>query len=132
MEWFYAEKLFHIWIYWYRSRYDISTMNWIISRVWRKVLHHRAEDKEKVAFQPVSEDFEVKWNSILYNAERNIVELLLNEAEKVIAKIKVELQEEVIWEKSGKIWEKACGVRRTSFSILEEAGSETQEEVEKS
>ena len=41
------------------------------------------------------EDFEAKWNSILYNAERNIVELLLYEAEKVIAKIQVEIQAEV-------------------------------------
>ena len=51
--------------------------------------------KKKPAFQPVSEDFEAKWNSILYNAERNIVELLLYEAEKVIAKIQVEIQAEV-------------------------------------
>ena len=51
--------------------------------------------KKKPAFQPVSEDFEAKWNSILYNAEINIVELLLHEAEKVIAKIQVEIQAEV-------------------------------------
>ena len=43
----------------------------------------------------MSEDFEAKWNSILYNAERNIVELLLYEAEKVIAKIQIEIQAEV-------------------------------------
>ena len=43
----------------------------------------------------MSENFKVKWNSIQYNAERNIVELLLYEAEKVIAKIQVEIQEEV-------------------------------------
>ena len=34
-------------------------------------------------------------NSILYNAERNIVELLLSEAEEVIANIHIEIQEEV-------------------------------------
>ena len=51
--------------------------------------------KKKPAFQPVSEDFEAKWNSILYNAEINIAELLLHEAEKVIAKIQVEIQAEV-------------------------------------
>ena len=50
--------------------------------------------KKKPAFHPVSEDFEVTWNSILYNAERSIVELLLYESEKVIAKIQVEIQEE--------------------------------------
>ena len=51
--------------------------------------------KKKPAFQPVFEDFEAKWNSILYNAEINIVELLLYDAEKVIAKIQVEIQAEV-------------------------------------
>ena len=43
----------------------------------------------------MSEDFETKWNSILYNAERNIVELLQYEAEKVNAKMQVEIQAEV-------------------------------------
>ena len=51
--------------------------------------------EEKPASQPVSEDFEVKWNSILYSAERNIVGLLLYESETFIAKIQVEIQEEV-------------------------------------
>ena len=51
--------------------------------------------KKAPTFQSVSEDSEVKWNSILYNAERNIVELLLYEAEMVIAKVQVEIQEEV-------------------------------------
>ena len=31
-----------------------------------------------------------------------------------------------------KNWEKVCGVRKTAFSFSEEAGPETQEEVEKS
>ena len=43
----------------------------------------------------MSEDFEVKWNSILCNEERNIKELLLYETEKVILKIQVEIQEAV-------------------------------------
>ena len=50
--------------------------------------------KNKLAFQPVSEDFEFKWNSIIFNAERSIVQLLLYESEKVIGKIKVEIQKE--------------------------------------
>ena len=54
----------------------------------------RFEDKNKLAFQPVSEDFEFKWNSIIFNAERSIVQLLLYESEKVIGKIKVEIQKE--------------------------------------
>ena len=42
------------------------------------------------AITPVSEDFNIKWNEVLYNAEKN-VELLLYESSKVIVKIQVEL-----------------------------------------
>ena len=59
------------------------------------IIPSRLKIKKKPAFRPVLEHFEVKWNSILYNAERNIVELLLYEAEKVIAKIQDEIQEKV-------------------------------------
>ena len=59
------------------------------------IIPSRLKIKKKPAFQPVSEDFEAKWNSTLYNAERNIVELLLFEAEKVITKIQVEIQVQV-------------------------------------
>ena len=52
--------------------------------------------KKKPTFQPVSEDFEVKWNSILYNAERNIVELLLYEAEKVIVRYKLKFKRKLM------------------------------------
>ena len=29
------------------------------------------------ASEPISNDFQIKWNEILYNAEKNLVELLL-------------------------------------------------------
>ena len=32
------------------------------------------------AFEPVSDDAQIKWNEILYNAEKNLVELLLYES----------------------------------------------------
>ena len=47
------------------------------------------------AITPVSEDFNTKWNEVLYNAEKNLVELLLYESSKVIAKSQVELDLEV-------------------------------------
>ena len=49
--------------------------------------------KKKPAFQPVSEDFEFKWNSITFNAGRSIVQLLLYE--KVFRKTEVEIQKEI-------------------------------------
>ena len=50
--------------------------------------------KKKPAFLPVSKDFESKWNAILYEAE-NIIKLLMYESNQVIAKIEVEIQEEI-------------------------------------
>ena len=75
-------------------RYKHHRLNYIQS-LGEGIILSGLKLKKKPAFQPVSEDFEVKWNSILYNAERNIVELLLYQAQKVIAKIQVEVQEEV-------------------------------------
>ena len=51
--------------------------------------------KKSPAITPVSEDFNTKWNEVLYNAEKNLVELLLDESSKVIAKSQVELDLEV-------------------------------------
>ena len=49
--------------------------------------------KKRPALLPVSEDFERKWNSILYDAEKNIIKLLLYEFDQIIAKIEVEIQQ---------------------------------------
>ena len=50
--------------------------------------------KKKPAFLPISKDFESKWNVIMYEAEKNIINLLIYESKQVIAKIEVEIQEE--------------------------------------
>ena len=75
-------------------RYKHHKLNYIQS-LEEGIIPSGLKIKKKPAFQIVSDYFEDKWNSILYNAERNIVELLLYEVEKVIAKIQVEIQEEV-------------------------------------
>ena len=75
-------------------RYKHHKLNYIQS-LEKGVIPSGLKIEKKATFQPVSEDFEAKWNSILHNAERNIVELLLYESEKVIAKIQVEIQAEV-------------------------------------
>ena len=51
--------------------------------------------KKKPAFLPISKDFESKWNVIMYEAEKNIINLLIYESKQVIAKIEVEIQEEL-------------------------------------
>ena len=47
------------------------------------------------AFHPLSEDFFIKWEEILYNAEKILVQLLLYESSKVIAKIEIDFSNEI-------------------------------------
>ena len=48
------------------------------------------------AFEPISDDFQIKWNEILYNAEKNLVELLLYESSKVVAKLEIDFNKELL------------------------------------
>ena len=47
------------------------------------------------AFHPISADFFIKWKEILYNAEKNLVDLLLYELLKVIAEIEIDFSKEI-------------------------------------
>ena len=40
------------------------------------------------AFESVTDDFENQWNSVLYDAEKRLVKLLLKESKNVVAKVK--------------------------------------------
>ena len=51
--------------------------------------------KKVPGFHPVSEYFFIKWEEILYNAEKNLFELLLYESSKVIAKIEIDFSNEI-------------------------------------
>ena len=56
--------------------------------------------KRQPAFKPTTEDFYIKWDSILYDAERKLVELLLVESKKVVGKIEIDIIEEYSTEAS--------------------------------
>ena len=47
------------------------------------------------SIKPLSKDFNQRWNEILYNAENNLVELLLYESNKVVAKMQIDLDQEI-------------------------------------
>ena len=49
--------------------------------------------KKSPAIVPVNEDFHIKWHSILKNAEKQLIELLLIESETIIAKIQLEVNQ---------------------------------------
>ena len=42
------------------------------------------------AFEAVSKDFNIKWNNILQDPERNLVELLCNESSKVVERVELD------------------------------------------
>ena len=48
------------------------------------------------AFEPVSHDAQMKWNEILYNSKKNLVELLLNESSNVAAKLEIDLNNKLL------------------------------------
>ena len=50
--------------------------------------------KKRPAFQPVSPDFDLNWNNLLYDAEKKLVKSLLEESKKVITKIEIDITTE--------------------------------------
>ena len=47
------------------------------------------------AFMSLTEDFNLKWDQVLYDAEKNHVKLLLHESQEVIAKIELDIASEL-------------------------------------
>ena len=61
--------------------------------------------RKRPAFEAVIDHFENQWNSILYDTEKRLVELLLKESENVFAKIATEIEIEL--QKGGEISQEA-------------------------
>ena len=61
------------------KNYEESLKTGLIPNGWRI--------KKSAAITPVMEDFHRKWQQILYDAEKNLVELLLYEAYQVVAEM---------------------------------------------
>ena len=51
--------------------------------------------KKSAAFTPVTEDFHRKWQQISYDAEKDLVELLLYGSSQIFAKIQIDLDAEI-------------------------------------
>ena len=55
----------------------------------------RLKINKQPAFEPVSENFLFQWNNVLFDAEKKLVKLLLEEFKKVIDKIEIDTSNEV-------------------------------------
>ena len=48
---------------------------------------------ERLPFKPLSDTFEGKYNSILYDKEKRLVELFLKNSEEAVSVVEIEIQE---------------------------------------
>ena len=62
----------------------------------RGVVPKGLQIRKDPAFEQISDDFQIKWNEIPYNAEKNLVELLLYESSKVVAKVEIDFNKELL------------------------------------
>lgn len=51
--------------------------------------------RNNLAFEPVSDEFQIKWNEILYKTEKNLVELLVYESSNIVPKLEIALTKEL-------------------------------------
>ena len=51
---------------------------------------------KRPAFESVTDEFESRWNSVLYDAEKHLVKLLLKESKNVVAKVQSEIELEIL------------------------------------
>ena len=65
--------------------------------------HHKANYERNLlegiiptdAFEPVTDNFLFHWNNVLFDTEKKLAKLLLEESEKVIEKIEIDISNEV-------------------------------------
>ena len=60
-----------------------------------RIIPMRLKINKQPAFEPVSENFLFQWNNVLFDAEKKLVKLLLEEFKKVIDKIETDTSNEV-------------------------------------
>ena len=72
----------------HQLNYEESLRCWVIPKGLRI--------RKDPVFEPISNDFHIKWNEILYNAEKNLAKLLLYESSKVVAKLEIEVNKELM------------------------------------
>ena len=51
---------------------------------------------KRPTFESVTDDFQNQWNSVLHDAEKSLVKLLLKESENVVAKVQSEIELEIL------------------------------------
>ena len=86
-------------------RYQHHKENYLES-LKRGIIPSGLKINKQPAIIPVSDDFNNKWNIILQNAEKKLVEVLLAESEKIIDTLEIQIGEEIKQVHPGNVAEK--------------------------
>ena len=100
-----SEAFFHINIYIYYIYYILYILYVYIYIIYIYIYIHRLRRgvipkglriRKNPAFEPISDNFQIKWNKILYHAEKDLVKLLLYELSKVVVKLEIDVHKELL------------------------------------
>ena len=76
-------------------RYQHHRENYLTSLL-EELIPSGLKINKRPAFELVTDEFENQWNSVLYDAEKRLVKLLLGESENVVAKVQNEIELEIL------------------------------------
>ena len=85
-----------IWIHYTKNKYvtNITGENYVTSLL-EGFTPSGLRIKKRTPFKAVSDTFEGEWNSILYDTEKRLVELLLKESQEAVSVVEAEIQVEI-------------------------------------
>ena len=75
-------------------RYEHHAENYKLS-LDQQIIPFGLRIKRAPAIQPISEDFNNQWNTILYDSEKRLVRLMLEETQKVVEKTRTDFNEKL-------------------------------------
>ena len=96
MEWFFQKQTHKKLDYLFRKllRYEYQADNYKLA-LEKQIIPVGLRIKKLPAIKPISEDFSNQWNSVLYDSEKRLVQLLLAETQKVVEKTQIEFNEKL-------------------------------------
>ena len=84
----------YIYIYIWLLRYEHHTENYKLA-LKKQIIPFGLRIKKLPAIKTISEDFRNQWNSVLYDSEKHLIQLLLAETQKVVEKTQIEFNEKL-------------------------------------
>ena len=96
MEWFFQKQTHKKLDYLFRKllRYEYQADNYKLA-LEKQIIPVGLRIKKLPAIKPISEDFSNQWNSVLYDSEKSLVQLLPAETQKIVEKTQIEFDKKL-------------------------------------